>query len=145
MIHSYLQRWCFRILRAKGHPLLTEARQERSSPMAFVRASRDVRRGGTLKSIAGTNAPYRAMHQVLSKLFRTRCEGNRRHADALHMHRHADAADIAEHAQVSLDLGRIAGRLLRIVGEFDGGPAIDRRHLADDRDWIEIDRAIGRA
>ena len=61
------------------------------------------------------------------------------------MHRAAHAAGIAEHAQIALDFGLDAGGLFRIVREFHGRPAVDRRHLADDRDRIEIDRAVGGA
>lgn len=38
---------------------------------------------------------------------------------------------IAENADIALDLVGIAGRLLRVVGQLDGGPAIDLRNLAD--------------
>src|SRR5437660_12305251 len=61
---------------------------------------------------------------------------------ASHMHRGADAADIAEHAQVALDLRLNAGGLLRIVRQLHRGPSIDRRYLADDGDRIEIGRAV---
>ena len=37
------------------------------------------------------------------------------------------------------------GGLFRVVREFHRRPAVDRRHLADDRDRVEIDRAVGRA
>jgi hypothetical protein len=64
----------------------------------------------------------------------------RKHSDTdpSYMHRGANAAGVSEHAQVTLDLRRRTGRLFRIVREFDRGPAVDRRHLADDRDRIEI-------
>jgi len=50
--------------------------------------------------------------------------------------------DVAEYAKVALDFGRRTCRLFRIVRELHGRPAVDRCHLADDRDRIEIDRAI---
>src|ERR1700676_3345706 len=61
------------------------------------------------------------------------------------MYRAANPAGVAEYAQITLDLGRITGGLFRIIREFYGRPAVDRRHLADDRDRIEIDRAVRRA
>src|SRR5215470_10740281 len=61
------------------------------------------------------------------------------------MHRGADAADIAEHAQIAIDLGLDAGRLFRIVRQLHRRPAVHRGHLADDRDRIEIGGAVGRA
>src|SRR5260370_1233439 len=61
------------------------------------------------------------------------------------MHRTCDAACIAKYAQVALDFGRTAGRLFRVVREFYRRPAVDRCHLADNRDWIEIGRAVRRA
>ena len=64
---------------------------------------------------------------------------------ALDQHRLAHAAGVAEHAQITLDLRGQAGRLLRIVGELDGRMSVDRRHLADQRDRIEIERAVRRA
>src|SRR5215468_11373009 len=61
---------------------------------------------------------------------------------ASHMHRGADAADIAEYAQITIDLRLNAGGFLRIVRQLHRGPSIDRRHLADDGDWIEIGRPV---
>src|ERR1700736_1636543 len=61
------------------------------------------------------------------------------------MHRAANAPGVAEDAKITVKLRRTAGRLFRIVREFYRRPAIDRRHLADDRDRVEIDRAIRRA
>src|SRR5215470_6781489 len=63
----------------------------------------------------------------------------------LHMHRGADAADIAEYAQITIDLRLNAGGFLRIVRQLHRGPTIDRRHLADDGDRIEIGRSVGGA
>ena len=45
------------------------------------------------------------------------------------MHRGADAPRTAEDAQVALDLGRAAGGLFRIVGEFYCRPAVDGGYL----------------
>src|SRR5882724_8257567 len=64
---------------------------------------------------------------------------------ASHMHRAANAAGIAEDAKIAVKLGRAAGRFFRVVREFYRRPAIDRRHLADDRDRVEIDRTVRRA
>ena len=61
------------------------------------------------------------------------------------VHGGAHAAGISEHAQVSLDFGGNAGRLLRVVGQFHRRPSVDRSHLADDRDRIEIGGTIGGA
>src|SRR3984957_4182801 len=61
------------------------------------------------------------------------------------MHGGANPPRIAEYPQIALDFGRTAGGFFRIVREFDGRPTVDRRHLADDRDRIEIDRAVGPA
>src|SRR3954469_1387730 len=63
----------------------------------------------------------------------------------LDQHRLAHAAGVAEDAQIALDLRGQAGRLLGIVGELDGRMSVDRRHLADQRDWIEVERAVRRA
>src|SRR3954453_9044989 len=64
---------------------------------------------------------------------------------ALDQHRLAHAAGVAEEAQIALDLRRQAGRLLGIVGKLDGRTSVDRRHLADQRDRIEVERAVRRA
>ena len=61
------------------------------------------------------------------------------------MHRGANPAGVAEHAQITFHFRRRTGRLFRIVREFDGGPAVDRRYLADDRDRIEVGRTVRRA
>src|SRR2546430_444401 len=61
---------------------------------------------------------------------------------ASHMHRGANAADIAEHAQIALDFRLNAGGFLRIVRQLHRRPSIDRRHLADDGDRIEIGRSV---
>src|SRR6266705_6157161 len=61
------------------------------------------------------------------------------------IHRAANPAGIAEHAQIAFDLRGAARGLFRIVRELDRRVAVHRRHLADDRDRIEIDRAVGRA
>src|ERR1700681_2150575 len=66
-------------------------------------------------------------------------------ADPSDMYRAANPAGVAEYAQITLDLGRITGGLFRIIREFYGRPAVDRRHLADDRNRIELDRAVRRA
>src|SRR3954464_11512269 len=60
----------------------------------------------------------------------------------LYVHRRPYAPDIAEHAQIAIDFRLDAGGLLRIVGQLHRGPPVDRRHLADDRDRIEIGRSI---
>src|SRR6516162_8019632 len=52
-------------------------------------------------------------------------------AARLHEHRSTHAAGVAEHAQVTLDLGRQTGRLFRIVGKLDSRMSVDRRYLAD--------------
>src|ERR1700761_6297301 len=41
------------------------------------------------------------------------------------MHRRAHTACVAEHAQVTLDLGGKAGRLFRIVRQFAGRPSTE--------------------
>src|ERR1700694_1499314 len=64
---------------------------------------------------------------------------------ASNMHGAANAAGIAEDAKIAVKLGRTAGRLFRIVREFYRRPAVDRRHLADDRNRVEIDRTVRRA
>src|SRR5207302_5302490 len=64
---------------------------------------------------------------------------------SLYMHRAAHAAGIAEHAQITLDLRRLAGGLFRIVSKLDRRSAVDRAHLAYDRDRVEIARTIRRA
>src|SRR5260221_12504332 len=61
------------------------------------------------------------------------------------MHRAANPAGIAKYPQITLDLGCAAGGFFRIVREFHGRPAVDRRSLADDRDRVEIDRTVWRA
>src|SRR6266849_8595146 len=61
------------------------------------------------------------------------------------VHRGANPACVAEYPQITFDFGRITGGFFRIVREFYRRPAVDRRHLADDRDRIEVDRAVRRA
>src|SRR6266478_1858897 len=65
--------------------------------------------------------------------------------DPLHMHRSANPAGVAEYPEIAFDFGRITGGFFRIVRKFYRRPAVNRRHLADDRDRIEIDRAVRRA
>src|ERR1700736_1028873 len=50
----------------------------------------------------------------------------------------AHTPDVAEHAQIAVDFRLNAGRLFRSVRELHRRPSIDRGHLADDRDRIEI-------
>src|ERR1700730_4922688 len=57
----------------------------------------------------------------------------------------ANPACVSEYAQITLDFGRTARRLFRVVRELYRRPAVDRRHLANDRNGIEIDRTIRRA
>src|SRR5277367_1730777 len=64
---------------------------------------------------------------------------------SLHMHRAANAAGVAEHAQIALHFGWAAGGFFRIVRELYRGPPVDRGHLADDRDRIEVAGTIRRA
>ena len=90
--------------------------------MAIVRASRD---GFPAIDCGNTRRNVGAMDQALSKFVSAHCDGSRRGANASYMHGHADAADIAEHAQIALDLGGIAGGLFRIVRQFHRRPAID--------------------
>src|SRR5262245_53288115 len=50
---------------------------------------------------------------------------------------------LAEELQIAPDLTLVAGRLCRIVGQFDGLPAVRAGHLADQRDGgqlIRLDR-----
>src|SRR5216684_8075824 len=61
------------------------------------------------------------------------------------IHRAANPAGIAKHPQITFDLHRAAGGLFRIVRKLDRRVAVHRRHLADDRDRIEVDRAVCRA
>ena len=61
------------------------------------------------------------------------------------MHGGANAPGIAEHAKITVKLGRAAGRFFRIVRELHGRSAVDRRHLTDQRNRIEIGGAIRRA
>src|SRR5260370_21949024 len=65
-------------------------------------------------------------------------------ADASDMHRGGKPAGVAEYPQIPFDFERIAGGFFRIVRKFYRRPAVDRRHLADDRDRIELDRAVRR-
>ena len=62
-----------------------------------------------------------------------------------HMHRGANPAGVAEHPQIALDFRRAAGGFFRIIGKLHRRPAVDRGHLADDRDRIEIGGTIRRA
>src|SRR2546429_9683833 len=62
-----------------------------------------------------------------------------------HMHRGANPACVAEYPQITFDFGQITGGFFRVVQKFYRRPAVDRRHLADDRYRIEIDRAVRRA
>src|SRR3982074_1774232 len=61
------------------------------------------------------------------------------------MHRTAHPAGAAKYPQIALDFGCAAGGFVRSVREFYGGSAIGRRHLAHDRDRIEIGGTIRRA
>src|SRR5260370_14787905 len=61
------------------------------------------------------------------------------------MHRAANPACVSEYAQITVNFRRTACSFFRVVREFYGRPAIDRRHLANDRDRIEIDGAVRRA
>ena len=54
------------------------------------------------------------------------------YADISDMHGAANPAGVAEHPQVTLDLGCAAGGFLRVVRELHGWPAVDRRYLAND-------------
>src|SRR3978361_510921 len=63
----------------------------------------------------------------------------------LYVYGGADTAGIAEHTQITLDLGCRSGGLLGIIRQLARGPAVDRRHLADQRDRIEIGRTVRRA
>src|SRR6266852_7648727 len=92
----------------------------------------------------------RALFQICSS--ETRPNGYRHRlgrkiawADPSDMHRGANPACVAEYPQITLDFRRITGAFFRIVREFYRRPAVDRRHLADDRDRIKIDRAVRRA
>src|SRR5436305_15216282 len=60
------------------------------------------------------------------------------------MDRGANPACVAEYPQITFDFGQITGGFFRVVRKFYRRPAVDRRHLADDRDRIEIDRAVWR-
>jgi hypothetical protein len=66
-------------------------------------------------------------------------------ADISDVHRAPHPAGAAKYPQIALDFGRAAGGFFRIVRELYGGSAVDRRHLAYDRDWIEIGGTIRRA
>src|SRR5437667_2036333 len=61
------------------------------------------------------------------------------------MDRGANPACVAEYPQITFDFGQITSGFFRVVRKFYRRPAVDRRHLADDRDRIEIDRAVRRA
>src|SRR5215212_7196859 len=61
------------------------------------------------------------------------------------VYRAADSPLIAKNPQITLNFRLNARCLFRIVGELYGWPAIDRGHLANDRDRIEIHRTIRRA
>src|SRR5258708_17852463 len=61
------------------------------------------------------------------------------------MHRGANPAGVSKYPQITVKFSRAAGGLFRIVREFYRRPAVDRRHLADDRDRVEIDGTIRRA
>src|ERR1700687_5230452 len=61
------------------------------------------------------------------------------------MHRAANPAGISKYAQIAVKFSRTTRCFFRVVREFYGRPAIDRGHLADDRDRVEIDRAVRRA
>src|SRR5712671_713033 len=51
----------------------------------------------------------------------------------------------AEDAEIPLDLARQSDRLVGIVGELDGWPAVRLHHLADQRDRLERVVAFRRA
>ena len=61
-----------------------------------------------------------------------------------YMHRASDPALIAKYSKIALDFRLNARRFFRIVREFYRWSSIDRGHLANDRDGIQIDRAIRR-
>src|SRR6202158_6481380 len=61
------------------------------------------------------------------------------------MHSAANPAGVAEDAQIAVNSGRSPRLLFRIVRQFYRRPALSRGHLADDRNRIEIDRAVRRA
>src|SRR5437667_98563 len=61
------------------------------------------------------------------------------------MDRGANPACVAEYPQITFDFGQITSGFFWVVRKFYRRPAVDRRHLADDRDRIEIDRAVRRA
>src|SRR5436305_6444234 len=63
-------------------------------------------------------------------------------AQSSDMRRSTDAPLIAKDTQITLNFRLTACRLFWIVRELDGRSAVDRGHLADDRDRIEIHRAV---
>src|SRR5690606_27294774 len=55
----------------------------------------------------------------------------------LYEYRLPDALLVAEYLEVSLDLGGLAGGLLRIVGKLHGRAAVRAGDLADERDGLQ--------
>jgi len=65
------------------------------------------------------------------------------YAGSSDMHRAANPAGVSKYAQITVNFSRTTRCFFRIVREFYGRPAVDRRDLADDRDWIESTEPSG--